>query len=73
MLRQRAMTQQDIDRELMQLNTMLFTAERLDNYVNAHEVLDLNRYKVINNAVEIKKMIRQKKFSKPFIFFSNKN
>lgn len=73
MLRQRAMTQQDIDRELMQLNTMLFTAERLDNYVKAHEVLDLNRYKVINNAVEIKKMIRQKKFSKPFIFFSNKN
>ncbi|MFC4262943.1 hypothetical protein ACFOWM_08650 [Ferruginibacter yonginensis] len=73
MLRQRAMTQQDIDRELMQLNTMLFTAERLDNYVNAHEVLDLNRYKVINNSVEIKKMIRQKKLSKPFIFFSNKN
>lgn len=73
MFRQRAMTQQDIDKELLQLNTMLFTTERLDNFVGAHEVLDLNKYKIIKNAVEIKKLIRQKKLSKPFVFFSNKN
>ena len=73
MFRQHAMTQQDIDKELYQLNNMLFTTERLDNFVGAHEILDLNRYKIINNAVEIKKMIRQKKLTKPFVFFSNKN
>jgi hypothetical protein len=73
MFRKRLMTQQDIDREVMQLNELLFTTERLDNFVSAHEVLDLNRYKIINNSVTIKKMIRQNKLSKPFVFFSNKN
>lgn len=73
MFRQHAMTQQDIDKQLAQLNNMLFTTERLDNFVGAHEILDLNRYKVINNPIEIKKLIRQKKLSKPFIFFNNKN
>ena len=73
MFRQHAMTQQDIDRQLSQLNNLLFTTERLDNFVGAHEILDLNRYKIINNPVEIKKMIRQKKLTKPFVFFSNKN
>ena len=73
MFRQHAMTQQDIDKQLSQLNNMLFTTERLDNFVGAHEILDLNRYKIINNPVEIKKMIRQKKFTKPFVFFNNKN
>jgi hypothetical protein len=73
MFRQRAMTQQDIDREVTQLNELLFATERLDNFVKAHEVLDLNKYKIINNAVAIKKMIRQNKLNKPFVFFSNKN
>ena len=73
MFRQHAMTQQDIDKQLLQLNNMLFTTERLDNFVGAHEILDLNRYKIIDNPVEIKKMIRQKKLTKPFVFFNNKN
>ncbi|MFN0081480.1 MAG: hypothetical protein ACKVOM_03095 [Ferruginibacter sp.] len=73
LFRQHAMTQQDIDKQLLQLNNLLFTTERLDNFVGAHEILDLNRYKIISNPVEIKKLIRQKKLSKPFIFFNNKN
>lgn len=73
MFSQRLMTQQQIDREVMQLNEILFTTERLDNFVRAHEILDLNRYKKITNPVEIKKQLRQKKLEKPFVFFSNKN
>ncbi len=73
MFSQRLMTQQQIDREVMQLNEILFTTERLDNFVRAHEILDLNRYKKITNPVEIKKQLRQKKLEKPFIFFNNKN
>jgi hypothetical protein len=73
MFRQRLMTQQDIDREVMQLNELLFTTERLDNFVSAHEILDLNKYKIINNSVAIKKMVRQNKLNKPFVFFFNKN
>ena len=73
MFRQHAMTQQDIDKQLSQLNNMLFTTERLDNFVSAHEVLDLNRYKIISNPIQIKKLIRQKKLTKSFVFFNNKN
>ncbi len=73
LFRQRLMSQQDIDREVMQLNELLFTTERLDNFVQAHEIIDLNRYKLITKQVEIKKLIRQKKLNKPFVFFSNKN
>jgi hypothetical protein len=73
MFSQRLMTQQQIDREVMQLNEILFTTERLDNFVRAHEILDLNRYKKITNSVEIKKQLRQKKLEKPFVFFNNKN
>lgn len=73
MFRHHAMSENDIEREVMQLNKILFTAERLDNFVSAHEILDINRYKIINNPVAIKKMIRQKKYNNPFIFFSNKN
>ena len=71
--RQHTMTQLDIDKQLLQLNNLLFTTERLDNFVGAHEIIDLNRYKIINNPVEIKKFIRQNKLSKPFVFFNNKN
>lgn len=73
MFRQDTMSEYDIEREVMQLNKLLFKAERLDNFICAHEVLDINRYKIINNPVQIRKMIRQKKYEKAFIFFSNKN
>lgn len=73
MFRQYAMSEKEMEKEVMQLNKLLFTAERLDNFVNAHEVLDINRYKIINDSVLIKKMIRQGKYNKPFVFFSNKN
>ena len=73
MFRQYALSEKDMEKQVTQLNKLLFNAERLDNFVNAHEVLDINRYKIINNPVAIKKMIRQGKFNKPFVFFSNKN
>ncbi len=73
MFSQRSMTQQDINREVMQLHQILFTTERLDNFVKAHEVLDLNKYKIVKNPIDIKKLLRQKKLQKPFVFFNNKN
>jgi cell fate (sporulation/competence/biofilm development) regulator YmcA (YheA/YmcA/DUF963 family) len=73
MFKQKAMSQQDIDRQVMQLNDLLFTTERLDNFVRAHEVIDLNKYKLVKNPVDIKKILREKKLSKPFMFLFNKN
>jgi hypothetical protein len=73
MFRKAALSQQDIDRELMQLNNLLFEAERLNNFVQAHEVIDLNKYKIYKSSVDIKKMLRQKKLAQPFVFLNNKN
>ncbi len=73
MFKHHAMSENEIEQEVVKLNKILFTAERLDNFVSAHEVIDINRYKIINNPVLIKKMIRQKKYNKPFVFFNNKN
>jgi hypothetical protein len=73
MFRKAALSQHDIDRELMQLNNLLFEAERLNNFVQAHEVIDLNKYKIYKSSVDIKKMLRQKKLTQPFVFLNNKN
>ncbi len=73
MFRQNEMSETEMEREVEQLNHILFTAERLDNFVQAHEVLDLNRYRIIINSTEIKKLIRSRKAGRAFLFFSNKN
>ena len=73
MFRHDMMSQQEMDREVMLLHEILFDMERPDRFAAAHEVLDMNRYRVINDITLIKKMIRQKKLDGPFIFLSNKN
>ena len=73
LFRQYQMSETEMKREVEQLNHLLFTAERLDNFIRAHELFDLNRYRIISNSKEIKKFIRTKKTDAAFIFFSNKN
>lgn len=73
MFRQSMMSEKDIERQVMLLHELLFNTERLDNFVGAHEILDVNRRRIVRSSVEIKKMLRQKKLDKAFIFFSNKN
>jgi hypothetical protein len=51
---------------------LLFTVERLDNLVTAHEIIDLNKYKVINKDITVRKLIRLQEL-KPFVFLSCKN
>ena len=66
------MTPQAIEQEVGWLHELLFNVERLDNFVSAHELIDLNRYKILHDSFEIKKTIRSKK-EKPFVFLSNLN
>ena len=66
------MSPKAIEMEVTWLHELLYNVERLDNFVLAHEVIDLVRYKVTNNPVEIKKMVRNKK-EQAFIFLNNKN
>ena len=73
MFRRHLASEQEMEREVMQLNELLFQAERPDNCAAAHEVLDINRNKLINNIIVIKKLMRTGKLNVPFVFFSNKN
>ena len=66
------MTQKAIEHEVEQLHQLLFTIKGIDNLVIAHEILDLNRYRVINNTTQLRKLIRQREL-KPFVFLNCKN
>lgn len=72
LFKQELMTPQAIEHEVAWLHELLYMVERLDNFVNAHELLDLNKFKITNNPVEIKKVIRRKK-ELAFVFLNNKN
>jgi hypothetical protein len=72
LFKQDLMTPQAIEHEVGWLHELLFNVERLDNFVTAHELIDLNKYKITNNSVEIKKMVRRKK-EQHFLFLNNKN
>lgn len=65
-------SQQDIDQEVEWLHDVLFHVEDLDNYCKAHELIDVNRYKIFNNPAKVKKAAIRKDF-KAFEFISNKN
>ena len=72
LFKQELMTPQAIEHEVSWLHELLFSVERMENFVKAHELIDLNRYKITNTAFDIKKNVRRKK-DQPFVFLNNKN
>lgn len=58
--------------ELEQLNQLLIVFETLEKLCIAHEVFDMNRYKIIHKLPLIRQVIGQKEL-KPFVFLFNKN
>jgi hypothetical protein len=72
LFKQELMTPQAIEQEVGWLHELLFNVERIDNFVTAHELIDLNKYRITNSSVEIKKLVRRKK-ELPFVFMNNKN
>lgn len=72
LFKQDLMTPQAIEHEVAWLHELLYNVERLDNFVLAHEVIDLVRFKLTVKSTEIKKLIRSKK-EQAFIFLNNKN
>ncbi|MBK8522566.1 MAG: hypothetical protein WAT20_13865 [Ferruginibacter sp.] len=69
---QEMMTPQSIEHEVALLHELLYTIERLENLVTAHEVIDLNKYKVSNKPLVLQKLFRQRVL-KPFVFLNCKN
>jgi len=72
LFKQELMTPQAIEHEVAWLHELLFWVERFDNFVKAHELIDLNKYKITNKSIDIKKTIRRKKET-AFVFLNNLN
>ncbi|MEO6721348.1 MAG: hypothetical protein ABIN67_13340 [Ferruginibacter sp.] len=69
---QELLSPQAIEHEVELLHELLFAVERLDNLVTAHEILDLNKYKVINKTITLRNTIHKQEL-KPFVFLNCKN
>lgn len=66
------LTEKAIELELEKLNQLLFNYETIQNLCVAHEVFDLNAYKIHNTFKLLQKVISRKHL-KPFEFLFNKN
>jgi hypothetical protein len=69
---QELMTPQSIEHEVELLHQMLYGIERMENLIIAHEVIDLNRYRIVSKPLLLRKFIHQQEL-KPFIFLNCKN
>jgi hypothetical protein len=54
------------------LHEILYSVEGLDNIVAAHEVIDVNKYKIFNTPQQLRTIFRQREL-KPFVFLDCKN
>ena len=61
-----------IEMELEQLNEILFLTETVDNYCIVTEVMDLNKYMIVDDRKKLARLL-QKPSLKPFQFIFNKN
>jgi hypothetical protein len=69
---QELMTPQSIEHEVELLHQLLYNIERVENLITAHEVIDLNKYKISNKSLLLRKIFKEREL-KPFIFLNCKN
>lgn len=72
LVKDESMNEQAIEHEVEKLNEMLFFAESIECFCVAHEVIDMNRYRIIEKPEQVRRIIQQFDL-KPFQFISNKN
>jgi hypothetical protein len=72
LFKEELMTPQAIEHEVELLHELLYSVEKMDNLVIAHEVINLNKYKVQHDVHIIRETLHKKDL-KPFIFLNNKN
>ena len=61
----------EIEKQVRSLNILLHHVENLDVFCIANEIIDINRYKIIDAPRLVRKIITEK--AKPFVFQMNKN
>ena len=72
LFKEELMNPQAIEHEVELLHELLYSVEKIDNLIVAHEVINLNKYKIISDKSVIRVTLRQNEL-KPFIFLNNKN
>ena len=72
LFKEELMTPQAIEHEVELLHEMLYMVENIDNVCQAHEIIDLNRFKVHSQMHIIRNVLRRREL-KPFIFLNNKD
>lgn len=65
-------TREAMESELEQLNRLLLNFETTENICSAHEVYDLNRYKIIQKPALLQRIMNDTEI-KPFVFICNRN
>jgi hypothetical protein len=58
--------------ELQQLNKLLVNFETLESFCLAHEVFDIQKYRILKKKSQLQKVIERETL-KPFMFICNKN
>jgi hypothetical protein len=61
-----------MEHEMEALENMLFRVETFDNIIIAHELIDVNRYKISSQRHILLRELRNRK-ERAFVFFFNKN
>lgn len=69
---QEIMSPQAIEHEVELLHELLYSIERIENFIIAHEIIDLNKYRIIKKHLQLRKLLRRREL-KPFVFFNCKN
>ena len=64
--------QEAMQHELQQLNLLLVNFETLESFCIAHEVFDIQKYRILTKKSHLQKII-EKEPLKPFVFICNKN
>lgn len=65
-------TQADLNYQVNLLNTLVYDMEKWSHFCRAHEIIDLNRHKIIHKPHLIQAFIQDRK-QKPFVFVNNLN
>jgi hypothetical protein len=72
LFKEELMNPQAIEHEVEMLHELLYCVEKMDNLIVAHEIINLNKYKVFTDKNIIRETLRQTEL-KPFVFLNNKN
>jgi hypothetical protein len=72
LLKENGFNKEAVEFELEQINRMLTVYETVESLCIAHEVADLNKYRMLHKHRHISEVLKQREL-RPFTFLLNKN